>query len=191
MGRPKKYLTEEERKQRKKQYEQAYHQKKLEKLGRNNVEHPCKHKKYYQDGIRVDIGTLDRTKLDTAYVDMMVTTSYTNDEYIIDQLKRETRKTFNEWLYNQEMWDRKHRICVLECAAINKSYAGTQKSFTLQFHVRRDEITPWNDTFTNLMELVNSVVDTIKKTCIETGLELRSWNSRKSSDLAASDATEP
>ena len=191
MGRHKIYVTEEERKAHKLQYEQEYHQKKLEKLGRDNIEHPCKHKRYYQEGVRVDIGTLDRTQLDTAYVDMMVTTSYTNDEGIINQFKRETRKTFNDWLYNQEMWDRKHRICVLEYAAIRKSYVGMQKSFTLQFHVRRDKITPWKDTYTNLMELVNSVIDTIKKTCLETGLELRSWNSRKSSDITASDATEP
>lgn len=191
MGRHKIYVTEEERREHKIKYEQEYKQKKLEKIGRDNVEHPCKHKMYHQDGVRVDIGTMDRTKLDTAYVDMMVTTSYTNDEEIINKFKLETRKTFNDWLYGQDMWDRKHRICVLEYAAIRKSYVGIQKSFTLQFHVRRDKTTTWNETVTNLMGLVDTIIDALKKTCDETGLELRSWKNRKSPDVSASETAEP
>ena len=190
MGRKKIYITTEELNKHRNEYYREYRKKQLSEKTRKTVAHPCKHKKFYMEGIRVDIGTLDRTKIDTAYVDMMVTTSYTNDEEIINRFKVDARAAFNEWLDNQSMWDRRHKLCVLEYAPINRSYAGQMKSFSLQFHIRRDELTDWTSTFENLMDLVNHLIDTIKKTCLTTGLTLRKWKSSNPKALS-SESTEP
>ena len=197
MGRHRKYATIEEAKQAQRANVDKVHRMKLAQKGRNAVQKPCKHKRLYVDCIRIDIGTMDRTKLDTAYVEMFVTTTYTNDEEIIKMYERNIKDTFKKWLNDQDMWDRLHKICVVEYAAIRKSYKGTAKSFTIQLHVRRDQdnITDWKDTYTDLMGLVDTMVDTIKRTCVETGLQLRKWSdingSSSRSKLATSEASEP
>jgi hypothetical protein len=184
MGRRKIYATVEEAKaaQRAKTEEQRL--KKIEAAGRNGVAHPCKHKMMYVDKVRVDIGTLDRTKMDTAYVDMMVATTYTNDEDILDQFRHNSRKAFNTWIDNQDMWDKRHKIMVMEYPALNKSYKGASKSFTLQIHVRRVNPTlEWKPVVESLTNLVEYLIEEIKKTCVETGLELVKRNSHNPSGL--------
>lgn len=194
MGRRKKYATPEEAKAAQRAQNEAIRLKKIEAAGRDGVANPCKHKKMYVDNVRVDIGTLDRTKMDTAYIDMMVATSYTNDQEILDRFRFNSRKAFNDWLDHQSMWDKRHKIMVMEYPALNKSYNGASKSFTIQIHVRRDNPTlDWKPVADSLTDLVQYLVDEIKKTCVETGLELIKRNSHNPSGFksAANETTEP
>ena len=175
VGRPKKYTTEEEAKAAMKEKSEQARLARLEKAGRNSVSHPMKHKKFYQDGVKVDIGTLDRTRLDTAYIDMMVTTTYTNDKSILSQFKDAARETFRGWLDFQDMWDRKHYIFLMEYDEIDRKYNGKNKTFSLQFHLRRNTTSTWNEMVENLSALVSDILDSLKKTCQKTGLELHKW----------------
>ena len=175
MGRKKIYITEEEREAQKKKLAAEYNRRRDEAAGRDGVSNPCKHKTIKYDGIVIDIGTLDRTKIDTAYIEMKVTIDYTADEDIMDLYKENVHKAFNEWLFNQDMWDRKNRIAIMECAKANPKHHGKYKMFTYQYHIRRDQITTWTSTVNNLMNLVEVLIDTIKKTCVETGLNLKNW----------------
>ena len=199
MGRKRLYETEEERKEAALRYQRKHQEKVNAEAGRDGVNNPCKHRKLKHDGIVIDIGTLDRTRLDTAYVEMRVTISYTADEEILDMFKRNVHKAFNEWLFSQDMWDRRNRIAIMECAKANPTHPGKYKMLTYQYHVRRDVKTSWEETADNLEALVKALVTEVKKTCIATGLALKNWvpnptgkNSAtpKLADALSSDATE-
>lgn len=185
-----KYHTEEERKAANRAYFKKFREKQIREGGREGVSNPCKHKRISYDGIKVDIGTMNRTALDTAYIELMVTVSYTNDEKSLELFKTNVHKQFNVWLKGQDMWDKKNRIAIMECAKSNPDHKGKYKTLTFQYHVRRDEITPWKETADNLMVLVEVLLDEIKKTCDETGLVLMKWAPHAKKDLAAAAAAE-
>lgn len=174
-GRKKKYLTEEEAKAAKSRQFRENYERKVANAGRENVSNPCKHKRVKYDGITIDIGTMDRTKLNTAYIDLKVTTSYTNDTDVLELFRDNVHKAFIDWLNGQTVWDRKNRIAVMDYDLTQWNYKGKYKTLTFQYHVRRDEITDWDSTVDDLMKLVERLVEAIKKTCDDTGLELRVW----------------
>ncbi len=174
-GRRKKYDTEEEAKAAQTRQQREYHERKVANAGREGVTNPCKHKKVKYDGITIDIGTMDRTKLNTAYIDIRVTTTYTNELSILEKFRTNVHRAFNTWLSEQTMWDRRNRIAIMEYNKVDWNYQGKHKTIDYQYHIRRDEITNWDSTIENLMGLVTALVDEIKKTCDDTGLQLVKW----------------
>ena len=195
MGRKRKYATVEEAKAAQREQARKFREKKTKELGRSGVTNPCKHKRFKETGLRVDIGTMNRTKLDTAYIEIVATVTYINDQDILNKFKTEANKTFVDWLNHQDMWDRKNRIAVMDYDSIRKYYNGTYKTLTFQFHIRRDVPTEWKETAENLTGLSDAIIGSIKKTCRETGLELIEWNpnprGRKSAASKLSDAPSP
>lgn len=185
-GRKKKYLTEEEAKEAQAKRVREYHERKVANAGREGVTNPCRHKKIKYDGITIDIGTMDRTKLNTAFIDLKVTISYSNDTDVLELFRNNVHKAFVDWLYGQTVWDRKNRIAVMDYDLTHWNYKGKYKTLAYQYHVRRDEITDWESTVDDLMKLVECLVEAIKKTCDDTGLELRVWapNAKKVSSNA-------
>lgn len=174
-GRPRKYFTDEERIEAQKRQNRINNDKRLRRLGRGAVANPCKRKKIKSTGITTEIGTLDRTMLNTAYIEMSVGITYTDDIDKLYQFKSNCRSAFHEWLNGQDMWDKSKHISIFETAPINKSYKGIIKVFSIQCHVIRDieKITSWKTTAENLTSLVYRLTEEIKKTCVETGLELK------------------
>jgi hypothetical protein len=188
-----KYHSEEERKVAMREYYREYRKKEVTKKGRDSVANPCKHKVFkYNDALKVDIGTLNRTYIDTAYMDIMVSIAYTNDEHLLRKFKDNVSKAFNAWLKGQSMWDKVNRIIVMDYAILEHKYNGQSKSFTIQLHVRRDEVEDWKSTVENLKVLADLLVEEIKKTCVETGLPLKKWKSNEVlTDFLSPGATEP
>ena len=203
MANHRKYASEEERKavyrerykERAKIWQKNSRERKKQEGGRKSVANPCKHKLINLDCIKIDVGTLNRTHIDTAYIDMLVSVAFTDDEQQLLAFRTNVSKAFREWLLGQDMWDKKNRIIVMDYSMpVHKNYSANTKSFSVQLHVRRDEITDWTSTYENLYGLVDVLVDTIKKTCVETGLPLRKWKSKEDVELAdslASCAAEP
>ena len=203
MANHRKYASEEERKaayrekyrERAKIWQKNSREKKKLQGGRQAVSNPCKHKLINLDCIKIDVGTLNRTYIDTAYIDMLVSVAFTDDEEQLLAFRTNVGKAFREWLLGQDMWDKKNRIIVMDYSMpVHKNYSANTKSFSVQLHVRRDEITDWNTTYESLSGLVDVLVETIKKTCVETGLPLRKWKSKENVELedpAASVTAEP
>lgn len=182
MGRPHKYATEEERRAANNEASKKCRAKKIEAGGREGVINPCKHKRFNLDCIKIDVGTLNRTYINTAYIDMLITIAYTEDEASLRKFCDNMRATFNDWLRGQDMWDKRNRLMVTEYAVrdMKRYYTPNSKSISVQLHVRRDEVTDWKSTLENLQGLVEVLVEEIKKTCAETGLTLRRWKDKES-----------
>lgn len=183
MANHRKYFSEEERKAANRAYFKKFREKELKSKSREDVSNPCKHKRLSYDGIKVDIGTMNRITLDTAYIEIMATISYTSDDKALLLFQNNVHNAFNDWLKGQDMWDKKNRIAIMECAKTNPDHDGKYKTLTFQYHVRRDEVTPWKETADNLMELVDVLLDEIKKTCDETGLVLTKWAPRAKKEV--------
>lgn len=171
--------TPEEEERKKIEYERTKKRRELKNKGtlkREDFIHPgCKKKFKYGDCVGVEIGTMNRVTIDTAYIEMVINIAYTTDDNSIYQFKHNCSRAVDDWLRSQDMWDKRNRIGILEWHGTNRQYAGTAKSFTLQYHFRRDQTTTFKDTFDNLKGLTDILFDTIKKTCVETGLELTKW----------------
>lgn len=176
-GRPSKYKTNEELVQARRDSTKKSYERRLRERGRDAVTNPCKRRKIKSIGINSEIGTLDRTKINTAYIEMYVSVTYTDDDDKLKEFKMDCRDAFYDWLNGQDMWDRNKHIDIFETKPTNRNYKGKIKTFTLQCHVIRDfeKITSWKDTVDNLTPLVLSLIDTIKKTCLKTGLMLETW----------------
>lgn len=189
----KKAVYKEKYRERARIWQKNAREKKQREGGRDSVANPCKHKVFkYNDALKVDIGTLNRTYIDTAYMDIMVSIAYTNDEHLLRKFRDNVSKVFNTWLKGQSMWDKVNRIIVMDYAILEHKYNGQSKSFTIQLHVRRDEVTDWKSTVDNLKVLADLLVEEIKKTCVETGLPLKKWKSNEVlTDFLSPGATEP
>lgn len=172
-----KYFTEEERRAANNEAAKRSRAKRIMKEGREAVSNPCKHKYLNLDCIKIDVGTLNRTYINTAYIDMLVTIAYTEDEPTLRKFCDNARASFNDWLRGQDMWDKRIRLMVTDYSIheAKRYYTPKSKSISIQLHVRREEVTDWKSTLENLQGLVDTLVDTIKKTCDETGLPLRRW----------------
>lgn len=170
MGRPKKYKTPEEIKMAKRiSYEKA-----LAKKDRSEVKCPCRHHKLKLENglVSVDIGTMDRTKLDTAYVDMFFNVQYTDNKQLLKRFIACCKHAFYDWLSKQTMWDKERRIAYAEWKGVNSRYEGVAKTFNVQMHMRRDKVTSWAETVDSLTDLVARLILALKETCVETGLAL-------------------
>ena len=180
MGRPRIHDTDAERRAANNEAVKKCMAKKIMEGGREGVINPCKHKRFNLDTIKVDVGTLNRTYINTAYIDMLITIAYTEDEAVLRKLCDNLRASFNGWLRDQDMWDKKNRLMVTDYAVreAKRWYIPNSKSISAQMHIRRDEVTDWKSTLENLQGLVDTMVDTIKKTCAETGLTLRRWKDK-------------
>lgn len=175
MGRRKKYHTEEEYKEAKRMYHRTARLKEVEKENRETVPNPIKRVKMKMaDGaVNLEIGTMDRTKLNTAFMEFHVSAVYTDDNTPLYKMRDNCKQAFRDWLCGQNMWDDKMYISLCDIPEMNRSYVGIVKTITFEFHLRRKVITDFNDMIENLTGLATYLVDNMKKTCQETGLELK------------------
>lgn len=195
MGRPKKYATEEERKQSRREYLLMYSRKRRNLNNRDNLTN--KHKKTKAsrgDGYTEVYETLDRIRLNTIILTITVSFKYLKG---IDwkSIEKRLHKVINDWLLTQENWDPKHKIIIFDHPE-DSDYFGVMRSFDLQIYLRRltEPKLLWNDTYPELLPLAELLETEIKNTCLETGIEItkrRSNNQKKLPDDAASEASEP
>ncbi len=151
----------------------------LIKVGRNGVINPIRQVKlnFEHNSIKVEVGTMDRTRMDTAYIDMRIDVKYPDNEDDLDTLVSECGKSFRNWLYNQNMWDKHNYIYLSDIPENNRTYKAKVKVVTLEFHLHRNTISIFEHMVKNLNGLVDELVETIKNTCIATGMELRARES--------------
>ena len=195
MARPKKYATEEERKQSRRDYLLMYSRKRRNISDRDDLTN--KHKKTKAsrgDGYTEVYETLDRIRLNTIILTITVSFKYLKG---IDWKSFEKRlhKVINDWLLTQENWDPKNKIIILDYPE-DSDYFGVVRSFDLQIYLRRitEPKLHWKDTYPELVPLAELLETEIKNTCLETGIEItkrRSNNQKKLPDDAASETAEP
>lgn len=174
MARPIKYQTQEERQAARNANNRRWRLKKLEEQGRK-ISNPIKRVKIKRekDAIKIEIGTMDRTKLNTAYVEMFVGLEYNANYDLLFVIRDETTAAFKSWLYGQDMWDKHNYISLCDMPERGRGYKAKVKIVSFQFHVHRTEITDFDDTVENLTGLADKLVESVKKTCENTGLKLQ------------------
>lgn len=176
MGRPVKYKTEEERIEAHRRRQRERNRRLRGIKSRDDLElRKNKHHKLSFDGLRFDVGTLDRINLNTMYIECHINMVYTCDEEAITILDKEIHRTICEWLYNQDDWHKKNKIYVFDRSKtqLTSKYIGQFRNVNFQLHLlRTEEPLSWKDNLKRLEPLVDTIVEGIKKACISTGLEL-------------------
>ena len=186
MARPRKYATEEERKQSRRDYLLMYSRKRRNINDRDDLTN--KHKKTKAsrgDGYTEVYETLDRIRLNTIILTITVSFKYLKG---IDwkSIEKRLHKVINDWLLTQENWDPKNKIIILDYPE-DSDYFGVVRSFDLQIYLRRitEPKLHWKDTYPELLPLAELLETEIKNTCLETGIEItkrRSNNQKKSNE---------
>ena len=146
---------------------------KLKDLTRKDVANPCRKKKFDdKDGFVVVIETMDRTKLDTIILSMCVTYKYA-DNIRWGDLKRVIYHTMENWLNNQDIWDRKNKIFYMEYPE-DSNYVAKYKSFSFQMYFKRlaEPLIFWNDTANELIPLMEQLKIAIKNALDDEGVEI-------------------
>lgn len=138
-------------------------------------QHNAKHHTISLDNIKVHIGTMDKTRIETVFIDLVTTIDYTDSAEVVDEFEESIRETFKSWLYNQTEWNRRRYIVVLDHGDANKRYKGYAKAIKGNFNMVRQTVTDWKSTVKDLMPLVNDLIDTVKETCCRTGVNLHKW----------------
>lgn len=171
MPRPVTYLTEADRKAAIARSKKAYNYKKALAEGKNTSKH--EKLKYENSAIKIEIGTMDRYTLDTAYIHVWITTKYTKDTNAINTIKTNCILRLREYLSSCDIWDKRNYITLFDNPDRRSDYHGTTKSFDAQYYLLRRSPLDWEGVVKELTKLSEMLVDTIKKTCQQTGLELK------------------
>lgn len=195
MGRQRKYATEEERKQSRRDYLLMYSRKRRNISDRDDLTN--KHKKTNAirgDGYTESYETLDRIRLNTIILTITVSFKYLKG---IDwkSIEKRLHKVINDWLLTQENWDHKNKIIIFDYPE-DSDYFGVVRSFDLQIYLRRitEPKLHWKDTYPELLPLSELLETEIKNTCLETGMEItkrRSNNQKKLPDDSPSESAQP
>ena len=186
MARPRKYATEEERKQSIRDYHLMYSRKRRNISNRDDLTN--KHKKTkvnHGDGYTELYETLDRIRLNTIILTITVSFKYLKG-INWKSIEKRLHKVINDWLLTQENWDPKNKIIIFDYPE-DSDYFGVVRSFDLQIYLRRitEPKLHWKDTYPELLPLAELLETEIKNTCLETGIEItkrRSNNQKKSNE---------
>ena len=169
MGRHKKEYTEEDLiEMERKKYRYT-----IERSNERGITNKCKHSKLNYETIKYEIGTMDRITLRTMYISCTISILWEKDEALFRRLRDDINNAINDWLSTQDTWDRKNKIYVFEIPETNRSYVGCFRNIKFELHVRRlAEPVSYKNSVEALMPLVETLNDTIKKSCDEAGLVL-------------------
>lgn len=148
-----------------------------EKVGegkREDCKNPHKnHKINNHDGFVVNIETMDRIKLNTIILSMLVNYKY-NTEVNWPAIKSVVLSTINKWLESQDNWDRKNKIFIFDFPDYKSSYLGEYRGFDFQLYLKRktEPHMLWKQTYSELLPLVDLLEEEIKNACLTEGVEI-------------------
>ncbi len=173
-GRPPKYATEQERLDALELSHRKTYLKKNNINSRDDLTHKCKHQKINLQSIKYTVSTMDRFRLNTMYIECVISVLYTEDKFAINKIKHDVLDTINNFLANQDIWDRKNKIYVFDAPELtSKWYVSSFRNINFELHLRREsEPISFKRNVDTLMPLVDALTESIKKTCAETGLTL-------------------
>lgn len=177
MGRSKKYLNEEDRIEAIRKASRRYSLKTSIANDDGIAIHKAKHKMYRYPGIKVTLETFDKFYISTVCISYKIGFKWFDGmEYeMMDDVGKVCDFKMKEWLNSgQTDWSPKYHIMVWERAENSKSGYIPKKSYLAgEQHLKRITVpVSWYDTRKELEDVIKMMVDTIKKTCDETGLEL-------------------
>lgn len=182
MGARKKYETEEERLEARKESDRMSYLRRRGISTREDCANSCKHTRINLQSIKYDVATMDRIALTTMYIECVISVLFTKDQEALRRLKIDIHDRIKAWLSGQDIWDKNNYIYVFEIPELNKRYSGSFRNVGFELHVKR-MVRPvsyaWN--VRDLQPLVDCLTETIKKTCGEAGLILahRPSNNKK------------
>ena len=169
-----KYHTEEERLEANRINCLMRYRKRIGEEKREDCKNPHKnHKINNKDGFVVNIETMDRIKLNTIILTILV-----NIKYIVDvdweMIKRTILGCINGWLSDQNNWDSKNKIFIFDYPDTKTTYSGEYRSFDFQLYLRRitEPHLSWKQTYTEIIPLVDLLEDEIKNACLKEGVEI-------------------
>ena len=134
----------------------------------------AKHKYYRYPGIKVILETFDKFFINTVCISYVIGVKWIDDIERLDVFESVCDEVMQNWLEEQTEWSPKYHIFAWDRPVDhNNGYTGKRRYVKGQHHIKR--ITPpvtWYDTKKELESIIDDMVQQIKKTCDETGLEL-------------------
>lgn len=207
MGRRK--LTEEEKKQRQKEYYRRYVEKHPERVRRTDEENRAKtavhvEKKFQvrKPGFTCTIGTLNRFELTTCYVEGRVTVLRMSKD-VLREVRQVMLDDVKKWLESQDMWDRKQRILIVTVPEYDENIKTSRINY-IEFQytmLRRGEfnygslVNRWHELHKGIEPFVESHYQTIKNAVESNGSKIvhkldKLTIESASSNNASSDSTQ-
>ena len=184
MGRRK--LTEEEKKEKQKEYYQRYREKNAEKYkqyyeSRRNGKAVHVEKKFQvrKPGFTATIGTLNRFELSTCYIEGRVTVLRLSQNQL-----RVVRQTMlddvKQWLESQDMWDKKQRILIVSVPEYDDTIKVSKTNYIeFQYNLlRRGEfnygslVNRWHELHKGIEPFVEHHYQTIKNAVESNGSKI-------------------
>ena len=197
VGRPRKYATEEERLAAKRDQCLQYKRQRTGIEKREDISNPGRKVKFdTEDGFVVKFETLDRIRLNTIILTIIVNFKY-QQEVNWKLIEDSILEVINDWLHGQKNWDRKNKIYIFDAPELkNTGYHGTVRSFNFQLYLKRNTppLLNWKETYSELLPLSEVLTVEIKNTLDDEGIELtKRWsnNPKKSTEPASPGSAEP